>query len=144
MSEATCILCDRAIPDCKCAQLLGVLTGPTYMAVDRASEEDVASVAYSVEPGPLPRVVIHPPIDLNNVERNAAPSDSKFKFHLWTSGDASVGIAGERATVEMDISGYNKVDREHCIKLVRYHLKHAFASIWDGQLVHVRTQDEIP
>jgi hypothetical protein len=49
------------------------------------------------------------------------------KISIWHEGDASVGIQGDTATLEMDISYMDAADWDFVVE----QLKDAFTTIWD-------------
>jgi hypothetical protein len=66
----------------------------------------------------------------------------KVKFIISHGGDSSVGIAGEKAEVLLDASGFNAEDRANFIENARDSLTKAFASIWEFK-PSVRTEAEL-
>lgn len=66
-----------------------------------------------------------------------------MKFHVWHNGDRSVGINGERATVEIDVEQYTSdEDRNEYIREIKVTLIEAFTGLWDFK-AYVMTEDEI-
>jgi hypothetical protein len=49
------------------------------------------------------------------------------KISIWHEGDSSVGIQGDTATLEMDISYMDAADWDFAVE----QLKYAFGQIWD-------------
>ena len=58
-----------------------------------------------------------------------------MKFYVWCTGDRSVGIPGQEATVEMEVEKENVAD-------VKEMLKSAFGDIFDEKC-HVMTDEEM-
>lgn len=65
-----------------------------------------------------------------------------MKFFVWHNGDASVGLPGERATVEIDVESYADEVRGDYTEQARDALRKAFASLWDTQ-PHIKTEHEL-
>jgi hypothetical protein len=63
-------------------------------------------------------------------------------FRVWHDGDSSVGLPGDRCTVEIDLRSYAQADRRDYIEQVRDTLKASFGAMWDTQ-PKVMTSDEI-
>ncbi|MEM8515089.1 hypothetical protein RCH14_004449 [Massilia sp. MP_M2] len=66
----------------------------------------------------------------------------KVKFIISHNGDSSVGVAGEKAEVLLDASGFNAEDRANFVENARDSLATAFASIWEFK-PSVRTEAEL-
>lgn len=58
-----------------------------------------------------------------------------MKFFIWHIGDASVGLPGERATVEIDVESYDEEVRGDYTEQARDALRAAFRSLWDTEPV---------
>lgn len=70
-------------------------------------------------------------------------SDAKrVLLHVWHDGDGSVGLPGDRATVELDLQGYDASDQREYVENLRSALKDAFGSVWDTA-PKVMTDDEV-
>lgn len=70
------------------------------------------------------------------------PVPDRLTFHVWHDGDSSVGLPGDRSTVEIDLRSYGQADRRDYIEQVRESLKASFGAIWDTR-PKVMTADEI-
>lgn len=76
------------------------------------------------------------------VSRVLPPVPDRLTFHVWHDGDSSVGLPGDRCTVEIDLRSYEQADRRDYIERVRESLKASFGAIWDTR-PKVMTADEI-
>lgn len=65
-----------------------------------------------------------------------------MRFHVWHSGDGSVGIPGERATLEIDVESYAEEVRGDYTEQVRDMLRAGFSGLWDTR-AHVMTDAEV-
>lgn len=70
------------------------------------------------------------------------PVPDRLTFHVWHDGDSSVGLPGDRSTVEIDLRSYEQADRRDYIEQVRESLKASFGAIWDTR-PKVMTADEV-
>lgn len=66
----------------------------------------------------------------------------RVTLYVWHDGDGSVGLPGDRSTVEIDLRSYEQADRRDYIEQVRESLKSSFGAIWDTR-PKVMTSDEI-
>jgi hypothetical protein len=65
-----------------------------------------------------------------------------MKFVIWHNGDASVGMPGERATLEIDVESYADEVRGDYTEQVRDALRVAFSGLWDTS-PHIKTEHEL-
>ena len=70
------------------------------------------------------------------------PVPDRLTFQVWHDGDSSVGLPGDRSTVEIDLRSYAQADRRDYIEQVRESLQSSFGAIW-GTRPKVMTTDEI-
>lgn len=65
-----------------------------------------------------------------------------MKFYIHHNGDMSVGISGEEATLEIDLSGYDGDDLSDHIEFIKQEMAQSFTAIW-GFKAHVMTVNEV-
>jgi hypothetical protein len=78
-----------------------------------------------------------------NAFANAASATStKLTFEVWHDGDSSVGLLGDRASVDVDVGGFDGVDRAEYEAALREALARTFGELWDTR-VKVATGAEL-
>lgn len=66
-----------------------------------------------------------------------------IKFIIWTNGDRSVGLNGDRAEVTIDTDEEpGSVDYNEHLANVREELVECFSNIW-GEKPHIATEQEL-
>jgi hypothetical protein len=63
-------------------------------------------------------------------------------LNFWHNGDRSVGIDGDRATVNLNVDGFDSLDEQEYVDQAKDVLREAFGKLWDCK-VCVATDDEI-
>ena len=63
-------------------------------------------------------------------------------LHFWHNGDRSVGLDGDRATVNLNVNGFDALDELEYIDHAKEILREAFSKLWDCR-AHVATEAEI-
>ncbi len=72
----------------------------------------------------------------------ATAAPHKMTFEVWHNGDDSVGIPGDRASVEVDVGGFEGVERAEYESALRESLASTFGALWDTK-VKVATGAEL-
>lgn len=131
---------------------LAVFDGGGHAIMSIATGEQVDEESLSAEVVALAEewTVLESPLVVEEAEavagriasRMLPPAPDRLIFEVWHDGDSSVGLPGDRSTVEIDLRGYAQVDRREYIEQVRGSLKASFGAIW-GSPTKVMTSAEI-